>query len=58
MTSATTIAYQLCTSCAVVVANADNSALGTKSTAEVVAFMADHGYLTPAEDIDPPAHAA
>ena len=51
MTSATTIAYQLCNSCAVAVAYGDMSGLDTESTAEVVAFMSDHGYLTQAEDI-------
>ena len=56
MTSATTIAYQLCNSCAVAVAYGDMSGLDTESTAEVVTFMADHGYLTPAEDIDPPGY--
>ena len=54
MISATTTAYQLCTSCAVAVAYGDMTALDTESTAEVLAFMADHGYLVPAEDIDPP----
>ena len=49
-----TVAYQLCTSCAVAVAYADMSALDTESTAQVLAFMAETGYLVPAEDIDPP----
>lgn len=30
------------------------SGLDTESTAEVLAFMAETGYLTPADDIDPP----
>ena len=54
MTSATSTAYQLCTSCAVAVAYADMSALDTDSTAEVLAFMAETGYLVPADDTDPP----
>ena len=54
--SIATIVYQACTSCAVVVANGDMSGLDTESTAEVVAFMENHGYLVPADDIDPPGY--
>lgn len=54
MASATTTAYQLCTSCAVAVAYTDLTALGTDSTARVLAVMAKTGYLVPADDIDPP----
>ncbi len=55
MSIATTV-YQLCTSCAVAVANGDMSGLDTDNAAEVLAFMADHGYLVPADDIDPPGY--
>ncbi|AZZ82434.1 MULTISPECIES: hypothetical protein [Gordonia] len=55
MNIATTV-YQLCTSCAVAVAYGDMSGLDTDNAAEVLAFMADHGYLVPADDIDPPGY--
>ena len=55
MSIATTV-YQLCTSCAVAVAYTDFTALDTEGTATVLAFMAETGYLVPAEDIDPPGY--
>lgn len=55
MSIATTI-YQLCASCAVAVAYGDMSGIDADNAAEVVAFMADHGYLVPADDIDPPGY--
>lgn len=32
------------------------SGIDTDNAAEVLAFMADHGYLVPADDIDPPGY--
>ena len=54
MTSAAATVFHLCASCAVANAYGDMSALNTDNTAEVVAFMYDHGMLAIADDIDPP----
>ncbi|WP_338857912.1 hypothetical protein WDY80_24515 (plasmid) [Gordonia hongkongensis] len=54
MSSATTTAYQLCPGCAV--AYSDMKVIDTERSAEVVAFLAEAGYLVPAEDIDPPGY--
>lgn len=53
MTSATTIAHQLCNSCAVAVAYGDMSGLDAEDTTTVLTFMEEHGYLVPADDTDP-----
>ncbi|MFI8775377.1 hypothetical protein ACIGKQ_24965 [Gordonia sp. NPDC062954] len=55
MSIATTV-YQLCTSCAVAVAYGDMSGIDTDNATEVLAFMENHGYLVPADDIDPPGY--